>query len=75
MKNHLSLKDRLGKIKVIAGFENSSSHQKTSLISNREVQALADLTQTVALTAGWIQKKLVCCECFKGECIKCGYNT
>jgi hypothetical protein len=60
---------------IVAGYITRVVSGKPKLIIECGSQVAADLMQMTVLNAEWMQKKLVCCECFEGECRICGYKN
>ena len=72
--NVSSIKQLSERARIMAGGITRLVSGKPKLVIDCEPQASADLME-MTVNAEWLQKKLVCCECFKGECNICGYKN
>lgn len=73
--NISSLKQLPERVKIVAGGITRLISGKPDLVTDCGPQAAADLMQRTVLNAGVAAKKLVCRECFRGECNLCGYKN
>ena len=73
--NIARLKQLPERARIVTGSLTRLISGKPKLVIDCGPQVAADLMQMTVLNAEWMQKKLVCCECFEGECRNCGYKN
>jgi len=71
---HSSFKQLSERVRIMTDWSTRQVSGKTSFVSAWKSEATDDLMVMTTLNAESMQKKLVCCECFQGECNMCGYS-
>lgn len=69
-----SLKPLFERVRIMACWQTRQVPDKNGFGLAWVPKVTADLMGTAALIAESMQKRLVCCECFQGECNMCGYK-